>query len=147
MRWLVLALALAGIAGCSEVKPEDQTVQKDIVHYQHEQEEISADAKKIKVVFTSKVKGYPQYTELGRTEGYCFNIPNATGGQVVHGDSLKMAAYRKYGDQVNAIINTRVWFVPDESFGIYEPYDEEGYLWCAGTAVHFSDGWAPPKPS
>ena len=69
---------------------------------------------------TSRVN--PQYTALGRAEGYCFNRPNETGGQVIHGDGLRAAAYREYGDQVDAIVNTSVWFVPDDDYGAYEPY-------------------------
>ena len=43
-------------------------------------------------------------------------VPNSTGGQVIHGDGLRAAAYRKYGDQVNAIVNTTVWFVADDDY-------------------------------
>jgi hypothetical protein len=63
---------------------------------------------------------------------------------VIHGDGLRAAAYRKYGDQVNAIVNTSVWFVSDDDYGAYEPYDEGGYFECAGTAVHFT---AQPTPA
>ena len=138
IRLLVLAVAMLALAGCSEVKSEDQNVQQDIARMHYEQDQISANVKRIKVVFGPQVKGYPEYKELGRVEGYCFNLPNATGGQVTHGDGLKTAAWRKYGDQVNAIVKTRVWFVSDDSYNEYEPYDEGGYLWCEGTAVQFA---------
>ena len=80
---------------------------------------------------------------LGRVEGYCFNLPNSTGGQVIHGDGLRAAAYRKYGGQVDAIVNTTVWFVSDDDYGAFEPYTEGGYFECAGTAVHFTNQPAP----
>jgi len=139
---LVLVLAIVAFAGCA-------TVDQDVAHLQQEQDAISAAIKKIQVVHGAVVKGHPDYTALGHAEGYCFNAPNSTGGQVVHGDGLRAAAYRKYGEQVNAIVNTTVWFVSDDDYGAYEPYTEGGYFECAGTAVHFAGEPAPavPKPA
>src|SRR5260370_14581270 len=131
--FIVAAIALGGCAG----------VEQDVSHLQQQQEAISAAIKKIKVVHGANVKSNPQYVVLGRTEGYCFNRPNSTGGQVIHGDGLRAAAYRKYGDQVNAIVNTSVWFVADDDYGALEPYDEGGYFECAGTAVHFTTQTTP----
>lgn len=130
MRLVLLIGAIIALGGCAGVE-------QDVSHLQQQQDAISAAIKKIKVVHGANVKGDPQYTALGRAEGYCFNIPNSTGGQVVHGDGLRAAAYRKYGGQVDAIVNTSVWFVADDDYGAYEPYDEGGYFECAGTAVHF----------
>lgn len=143
MRLVLLLVAVVALAGCS-------TVDQDVAHLQQEQDAISAATRKIKVVARANVKGNPQYTVLGRAEGYCFNRPNETGGQVIHGDGLRAAAYREYGNQVDAIVNTSVWFVPDDDYGAYEPYDEGGYFECAGTAVHFTREPAPspqPKPA
>jgi hypothetical protein len=140
MRLVLLVVAVAGLAGCSGV-------QQDFTHLQQEQDAISAAIKKIKVVHGPIVKGHPQYTALGHAEGYCFNAPNSTGGQVVHGDGLRAAAYRKYGGQVDAIVNTSVWFVADDDYGAYEPYDEGGYFECAGIAVHFTAESAPAAQS
>ena len=134
--FLVVTIAIAALAGCSGVE-------QDIAHLQQEQDAISAATKKIKVVARANVKGNPQYTVLGRVEGYCFNLPNSTGGQVIHGDGLRAAAYRKYGDQVDAIVNTTVWFVSDDDYGAFEPYTEGGYFECAGTAVHFTNQPTP----
>jgi len=131
MRLVLLIVAVIALGGCAGVE-------QDVSHLQQEQDAISAATKKIKVVHGANVKGNPQYTALGRAEGYCFNRPNSTGGQVIHGDGLRAAAYRKYGDQVDAIVNTSVWFVSDDDYGAYEPYDEGGYFECAGTAVHFT---------
>jgi hypothetical protein len=138
----MLATVMLLFARCS-------SVDQDITHMQQEQDALSAAIKKIQVVHGADVKGHPHHRELGRAEGYCFNQPNSTGGQVVHGDGLRAAAYRKYGDQVNAIVNTSVWFVSDDSYGAFEPYTENGYFECAGTAVQFIDqlpAVPPAKP-
>jgi hypothetical protein len=131
MRVVLLVIAAVALSGCSSLK-------QDVSQLQQNQEAISAAIKKIKVVPGVNVKGNPQYTMLGRVEGYCFNQPNSTGGQVVHGDGLKAAAYRKYGGQVDAIVNTSVWFVSDDNYAAYEPYTENGYFECSGTAVHYT---------
>jgi hypothetical protein len=136
MRVVLLVIATVALSGCSSIK-------QDVSQLQQEQDAISAAIKKIKVVPGANVKGNPQYTALGRVEGYCFNQPNSTGRQVVHGDGLKAAAYRKYDGQVDAIVNTSVWFVSDDSSPVYEPYTENGYFECSGTAVHFTDEPAP----
>ncbi len=121
-------------SGCAEEKRVDQ----DVVRLQQQQDELRADIKKIQVVSRDKVKGHPDYTRLGPVQGYCFNIPDSTSGQVVHGDGLRAAANRKYGDQVDAIVNTQIYFVPDDEAPVIEPYTENGYFECAGTAVHFT---------
>ena len=139
MRLFCLAVALVALAGCT-------AVDQDVAHLQQQQDAISAATKKIQVVHGATVKGHPQYVSLGQTQGYCFNIPNSTGGQVIHGDGLRAAAYRKYGDQVDAIVNTTVWFVADDSYDAFEPYTENGYFECAGTAVHFTGESAPAAP-
>jgi hypothetical protein len=136
MRRVLLLVAIVALGGCS-------SVDQDVAHLQQEQDAISAATRKIKVVARANVKGNPPYIALGRAEGYCFNRPNATGGQVVHGDGIRAAAYRKYGGQVDAIVNTSVWFVSDDDYGAYEPYTEGGYFECAGMAVHFTGQSAP----
>lgn len=137
MRVVVLVIAIAALSGCSSLK-------QDVSQLQQNQDAISAAIKKIKVVPGVNVKGNPNYTTLGRVEGYCFNRPNSTGGQVVHGDGLKTAAYRKYGGRVDAIVNTSIWFVSDDSSAAFEPYTENGYFECSGTAVHFTE---EPEPA
>ena len=138
MRPVMLAILMVVLAGCS-------AVDQDITHMQEQQDALSAAIKKIRVSPGASLKGNPQYTALGRVQGYCFNLPNSTGGQVVHGDGLKAAAYRKYGDKVNAIVNTSIWFVSDDSYGGFEPYTEGGYFECAGTAVHFTEATTAPS--
>lgn len=136
MKRLVMALVLViACVGCAEEKHLDQ----DVTQLQQQQDALSAAIKKIQVVSHDTVKGHPDYTKLGPAQGFCFNIPNSTSGQVVHGDGLKSAAYRKYGDQVDAIINTTIFFVSDDNSAVSEPYTENGYFECAGTAVHFTN--------
>src|SRR5260221_13212900 len=132
---MLLAALLIGTNGCSTAKVEEQHVDKDISQLQQHQDAISAATAKIQVAFSPKVKGHPQATTLGPVQGYCFNLPNSTGGQVIHGDSLRAAAYRKYGNQVDAIVGTSIWFVSDDTWGPFEPYTENGYFECSGTAV------------
>jgi len=140
VKTILLALAAIAFIGCSDVQKVDQ----DVTNLQQQQDALSAALKKIQVVGTPEVKGHTAYTSLGHVEGYCFNLPNSTGGQVVHGDSLKAAAYRKYGDQVNAIVKTTIWFVADDGAPIFEPYTQNGYFECGGTAIHFTDAPAAP---
>ena len=64
----------------------------------------------------------------------------------VHGCGLRAAACRKYSDQVDAIVNTSVWFVSDDTYALYEPYTENGYFECAGISVHFTGESAPAAP-
>lgn len=135
MKRLILALAIAvGLGACGETRQIDQDVQQE----HQEQDALSAAIKKIQVYSKATPKGHPDFTQLGQVEGYCFNIPNSTSGQVVHGDSLRAAAYRKYGDQVDAIVSTTIYFVADDAAPIFEPYTENGYFECSGTAVHYN---------
>lgn len=147
MRTFLLTVAIIAFAGCSSVEREDQNLHQDVSQLQQEQGALRAAIKKIKVVSGANVKGNPQYTSLGPTQGYCVGQANSTGGQVTHGDGLRAAAYRKFGDQVDAIVNTRVWFVADDAGEAFDPYTESGYFECAGTAVHFTGESAPAPAS
>lgn len=135
MRRFVFTLALvSALAGCAEEKHLDQ----DVNQLQQQQDTLRADIKKIQIVSRDNVKGNPPYTKLGHVEGFCFNAPNSTSGQVMHGDGIRAAANRKYGDQVDAVVDTTIWFVPDDSAPVLEPFTENGYFECGGTAVHFT---------
>ena len=135
MKRLILALAImVGLGACGETKQLDQDAQ----HLQQQQDALRADIKKIEVYSKASPKGHPDFTQLGPVQGYCFNIPDSTSGQVVHGDGLRAAAYRKYGDQVDAIVSTTIYFVADDASAVSEPYTENGYFECAGTAVHYN---------
>ena len=134
MKRFLLALAIAILlAGCAE----DQRLDQEVTQLQEQQDALGAAIKKIQVVSKDTVKNHPQYTKLGSVQGYCFNTPNSTSGQVLHGDGLRAAAYRKYGEQVDAVVGTTIYFVADDASAASEPYTEGGYFECAGTAVHF----------
>ncbi len=137
MKRLVFALAAIAMLGCQDVHQNEQSISQDVTRLQQQQEAISAAIKKIQVVSGASLRG-GDYDMLGPVEGYCFNLPNSTSGQVTHGDSLRAAAYRKYGNQVDAIVNTTIWFVPDDASAVYEPYTENGYFECGGIAVRFN---------
>jgi len=143
---LAVVLLIGAVNGCSTAKTEEQRVDKDVTQLQQQQDAISTAISKILVVYSAKAKGHPEAKTLGPTEGYCFNLPNSTGGQVVHGDGLRAAAYRKYGNQVDAIVSTSIWFVSDDTYAPYEPNTENGYFECSGTAVHFVSA-SPPADS
>ena len=135
MKRFLLALAIAIVfGGCAE----EQHLDQDVAQLHEQQDALSTAIMKIQVVSKDTVKGHPQYTKLGSVQGYCFNTPNSTGGQVLHGDGLRAAAYRKYGEQVDAVVGTTIYFVADDASAASEPYTEGGYFECAGTAVHFS---------
>lgn len=136
MKRILLAVVILALAGC--FGQEEKKLGQDIAAYQKEQEAISKAIHRIEIVHGATVKGRSDFAQLGPVQGFCFNIPNSTGGQTVHGDGIRAAAYRKYGDQVDAIVNTSVWFVPDDASDVYEPYTENGYFECGGTAVHFN---------
>jgi len=129
----VLAIAIV-FGGCAE----EQHLAQDVTQLQEQQDALSAAIKKIQVVSKGTVNGHPHYTKLGSVQGYCFNAPNSTSGQVIHGGGLRAAAYRKYGDQVDAVVGTTIYFVADDASAVSEPYTEGGYFECAGTAVHFT---------
>ena len=145
IRVFFLAVVIVGLAGCSGVRQEEQNLHQDVAELHQEQDALSVAIKKIKVVSGGVVKGSPSpYAALGPTQGYCFNQSNSASGQVIHGDGIRAAAYRKYGDQVDAIVNTRAWFVADDAGAVFEPYTENGYFECGGTAVHFNRESAAP---
>ena len=92
MKRLLLALAIAvGLSGCGETKQLDQDAQR----LQQQQDALRTDIKKIEVYSKATPKGHPDFTQLGPVQGYCFNVPDSTSGQVVHGEGLRAAAYRK----------------------------------------------------
>src|SRR5262249_10592318 len=80
---------------------------------------------------SDRVPGHPNVVELGKVEGYCERTPEGN-QQIIEGDSVKEAAYRKYGDRVDAIVGASAHFVPtgDRS--------GDGHFECTGTAVSFA---------
>jgi hypothetical protein len=134
---LVVAAMLA-LAGCGEVKHEEAKIQA-------RDDAMNAATKRIIVVAGTDVPGHPTYTTLGAVQGYCERKPNGD-DQVIAGDSMKQAAYRKYGVRADAIIHANAWFVPEGGMtsGVYEPYTSYGHFECSGTAVSFGTG--APQP-
>ncbi len=127
-----VAAVLIGLAGCGEVKHEEAEIQaRDAA--------MNAATKRMIVVTGTEIPDHPAYARLGPVQGYCEKKPNGD-DQVIAGDSMKQAAYRKYGDRVDAIVQATAWFVPEGGMtsGVYEPYTPMGHFECAGTAVSFS---------
>jgi hypothetical protein len=131
IRILLLAAAVA-FAGCAEVKHEATTIDA-------RNAAMSEAVRKIVVVPGTAVPGHPGYTQLGVVQGYCERTPHGD-QQLLPGDNLRQAAFRKYGPRVDAIINTQAWFViGPEASAVMEPGNSEGHFECAGTAVTFAE--------
>jgi hypothetical protein len=130
LRLLVLAAAVA-VAGCADVS-------RDAAKIDARNAAMSAAVRKIVVVPGTAVPGHSRYSELGAVQGYCERTPKGD-QQLMPGDNLRQAAYRKFGARVDAIINTQAWFVigPAASSEM-EPGNSEGHFECAGTAVSFT---------
>ncbi len=125
------AAVLLVLTGCGEVKHEEAEVQaRDAA--------MNAATKRMIVVTGTDVPGHPNYVTLGSVQGYCEKKPNGD-DQVIAGDSIRQAAYRKYGDRADAIVQSTAWFVPEGGMtsGVYEPYTPMGHFECSGTAVSF----------
>lgn len=133
----LFVLCLCSIAACA-------TVQRDAADFQADNAAMTAASKKIILSPSSGVPGHSQLTTLGAVEGYCEKDPHGN-TQAIPGDSMRLAAYRQYGDRVGAIIGVHAWFVPagDETSAVYEPGSHQGYWRCGGTAVSFA---AAPSP-
>jgi hypothetical protein len=96
----------------------------------------AADAKMI-VTRAANVPGHTQVV-LGKVQGRCGANPEAN-EVIPSGDNLRQAAYRKYGAQVDGIVNSSAVQINDEI--IKDPDSTSAsYTECSGTAVHFSDG-------
>ncbi|MDO8433814.1 MAG: hypothetical protein Q7S58_15540 [Candidatus Binatus sp.] len=128
--WLTVIFAVA-IAGCGAVASEGAKIQ---------QENAAEDAsvKRIVVVQTADVPGHPKYTQLGSVEGVCGRAPAYDDDNSSASPGFKHAAYNKYGDKVDAIINVNSWFVlSNQASAPQGPGNAEGHLECKGIAVHF----------
>jgi len=126
------------VAGCGQVAKDERTVKaRDAA--------MNAGVAKMIVTRGTSVPNHPNYTTLGNVQGYCRDNPESD-DRVPLGDNLREAAYRKYGDQVDAIVGAHGWFVPDATFTqpSAQPGDpQQGHFECAGTAVHFAEADAP----
>ena len=131
LSWLALAIVLTA---CSEVaKTENQLRARDAA--------MEAVTAKMIVTREDAVPGHSEYVMLGEVRGHCEDNPEAD--DVVLGDDLEEAAYRKYGAQVDAILDASAFYNNDDYSPEFEPGKAEGHFECQGTAVHFSDGKQP----
>lgn len=97
------------------------------------------DAATAKMIVTrdATVPGHSQIVALGKVQGRCTANPEANEA-IPSGDNLRQAAFRKYGTQVNAIVNASSVQMNNEL--IKDPDSTSGsYSECSGTAVHFAD--------
>jgi len=131
-RLMLIIVALA-IAGCAGVKQEDAAIKA-----RNEAEE--AAVKRIVVVEGDQIPGHPKYTELGKTQGVCVRAAWYDDDSSIDRIGFKHAAYDKYGDKVDAIIQVNSFFVVDNQSngnGMSQPGSAAGHLNCQGIAVHF----------
>jgi hypothetical protein len=133
----LLVLCLCSIAACA-------TVRHDAADFQADNAAMTAASQKIIISQSSEVPGHSQLTALGAVEGYCEKYPHGN-TQAIPGDTMRLAAYRQYGDRVDAITGAHAWFVPagDETSAVYEPGSHQGYWKCGGTAVSFASAPSP----
>jgi len=127
----LLILCLCAISACG-------TLRSDTADFRADNAAMTAASKKIIVSNTAEVPGHPNFTTLGAVQGNCLKDPQGN-TQAVPGDSMRLAAYRQYGDRVGAIVGTHQWFViaGGQTSAVYEPGNQQGYWECGGTAVSF----------
>src|SRR5260370_15884260 len=106
MKRSMLIIAAMAIAGCSAVAKEDASIKT-----RNEAEE--AAVKRIVVVEGDQIPGHAKYTELGRVQGACVRAPWYDDDSSIQRIGFKHAAYDKYGDKVDAIIQVDSFFVAD----------------------------------
>lgn len=138
MKKLLLFGLIAALAGCGSVVKKDEAVVRA------RDATMESAAKKIIVTRETTVDGHPKFAELGPVQGRCGNDP--TGQETFPDDNLREAAYRKYGDQVNAITNAYGWFVLGNAASeVSEPGSSQGHFECSGTAIHFAEAASASK--
>lgn len=130
MKKLVLIVLAVAMAACGEAAKVENKV---------EARDAAMDAATTKMVVTrgSNVAGHAQVVSLGKVHGHCMADPEAN-DIIATGDNLRQAAYRKYGSQVDAIIDASAYHVNDD----YTPEvagSAAGHFECDGTAVHFAE--------
>ncbi|MGH7864698.1 MAG: hypothetical protein ACREQB_06900 [Candidatus Binataceae bacterium] len=127
---MVVAMVMAGCALATDEAAEIQA------RNQAEQAALST----IVVTKGSEVNGRATYTRLGRVQGFCDRDIERQ-DHAVGGDSLRQAAYRRYGEQVKAIVETNAWFILDGAAStVWATEGGGGHFECAGIAVTFEQG-------
>jgi hypothetical protein len=119
------------IAACGQV------VQTHNAIHQRDAAMEAASAKMI-VTESSSVAGHSQFQSLGKVRGHCLTNNNAN-DVIASGDNLKEAAYRKYGAQVDAIVDATAFHVNDDYSPETPPDTQDGHYECEGTAIRFSE--------
>jgi hypothetical protein len=123
----ILILAIA-VAGCGQAETAIRTRDANLE---------AATAKMI-VTRGKDIPGHPQYVELGKVRGHCLQDPEAN-DVIPSGDNLREAAYRKYGAQVDAIVDAVATHINDDYSPVAPPGSSAGHYECEGTAVHFAN--------
>ena len=133
MKYLALGMVAIAFAGCASVAPPAVQQRAEAIH--ERSAEMDAAVKRIVVVAGATIPGHPNYTVLGQVSGYCEGSPEGT-QNIIAGDSVKESAVRKFGNNVDAIINVNSTYV---SMG-----GGTGYRECTGTAVTFAPSSTVP---
>ena len=126
--WIVVAALLA--ASCA-------ILANDGAEMKARNEAEVAALRRIVVTKGSEVAGHSSFARLGRAQGYCDRDVERQ-VSVVSGDSLRQAAYRRYGDKVDAIVEANAWFVVDGTASMaWATEGGGGHFECSGIAVTF----------
>jgi len=128
MKTMSLLLVAMVITACSEAaKPPREAA-------------MEAATARMFIASGDSVPGDPQYVTLGKVRAHCMENPEAsyiTATDIIaDGDDLQQAAYRKYGSQVDAIVDANIFHVSNYKQRSPLFYDE-GHFECEGIAVHF----------
>jgi hypothetical protein len=131
------ALLAAGLAGCAALSSS--------LKAEREAEEARRAAlRRIVVVSGSTVPGRTSLVRLGRVQGWC-DDDIARQESSVPSETLREAAYRRFGDEVGAIIEVNTWFVVDDTASAVWAIEGGGGHWeCSGEAVKFEAAPADP---
>jgi hypothetical protein len=127
-RWALLMMIL--LWGCASVAPPG--VQQRAAEVRERTAKMDAASNRIIVASGSQIPEHPTYTTLGPVSGYCEQTPQGD-SQTLNGDTMKQSAVRKYGDRVDAIVDSSAAWMPISSEG------GVGYWRCSGTAVSFAE--------
>lgn len=132
MKTLLIGICAIAVAGCASIAPPAVQQRAEAIHQRSA--DMEAAVKRIVEVSGPTIPGHPNYVVLGPVNGYCEGSPEGN-QEIIAGDSVKEAAVRKYGNRVDAIINSNAAYVATGG--------GTGYRECMGTAVSF----APNAPS
>jgi len=135
MKNLLIGIGAVAVAGCASVAPPAVQQRAEAIHQRTA--EMDAAVKRIVEVPGPTIPGHPNYTVLGPVSGYCQGSPEGN-QEIIAGDSVKEAAVRKYGNRVDAIINSNAAYVATGG--------GTGYRECMGTAVSFAPAANAPSP-